>query len=154
MKRWTSWWPWKPRTSNSGSKLSTVSSSASSPFAWPCPSSRRSRSAPCFENWSRLTPAAANHQSQIANDQDLCRGRKRPSGFCVFSLSANGVGGEGRGEVVLISTEKLNPLTLTLSPLGRGEGNLGQAHDPKINCPLFPAGAHLSRNGTRGRQRV
>jgi hypothetical protein len=50
---------------------------------------------------------SANHQSQIVNDdQNLCRGRKMPNGFCVFSLSANGVGGEGRGEVVLISVEK------------------------------------------------
>jgi hypothetical protein len=36
-----------------------------------------------------------------------------------FSLSANGVGGEGRGEVARISS---NPLAPTLSPLGRGEG--------------------------------
>ena len=36
-----------------------------------------------------------------------------------FSLSANGVGGEGRGEVARIS---LNPLAPTLSPLRRGEG--------------------------------
>ena len=45
-------------------------------------------------------------------------------GLCIFSLSANGVGGEGRGEVVLISIEKQNPLTLTLpmnlAIIGRG----------------------------------
>jgi hypothetical protein len=35
------------------------------------------------------------------------------------------------GEVALISIEKQNPLTLTLSPLGRGEGNLRQVHHPK-----------------------
>jgi hypothetical protein len=52
------------------------------------------------------------------------------NGYCTFSLSANGVGGEGRGEVVLISIEKYNPLTLSLSPLGRGEGNFHQVHKP------------------------
>ena len=36
-----------------------------------------------------------------------------------FSLSANEVGGEGRGEVSRLNS---NPLAPTLSPLRRGEG--------------------------------
>jgi len=34
------------------------------------------------------------------------------------------------GEVALITIEKQNPLTLTLSPLGRGEGNFRRVHNP------------------------
>jgi hypothetical protein len=37
----------------------------------------------------------------------------------LFPLSANGVGGEGRGEVARLNS---NPLAPTLSPLRRGEG--------------------------------
>ena len=37
----------------------------------------------------------------------------------IFSLSANGVGGEGRGEVARLN---FNPLAPTLSPPWRGEG--------------------------------
>ena len=37
-----------------------------------------------------------------------------------FSLSANGVGGEGRGEVARFNS---NPLAPPLSPLRRGEGS-------------------------------
>ena len=41
--------------------------------------------------------------------------------------------GEGRGEVALISIEKQNPLTLTLSPVGRGEGNFRQMHNSSFD---------------------
>ena len=53
-----------------------------------------------------------------------------------FSLSANGVGGEGRGEVARIS---LNPLAPTLSPLRRGEGVDGgvKTHPDTATLPDF-----------------
>ena len=49
-----------------------------------------------------------------------------------FSLSANGVGGEGRGEVARLN---LNPLAPALSPLGRGEGVGGSAKLHPNNIP-------------------
>ena len=52
------------------------------------------------------------------------------NGYRTFSLSANRVGGEGRGEVELISIEKYNPLTLSPSSFVRGEGNFHQVHIP------------------------
>src|ERR1039457_7123437 len=51
---------------------------------------------------------------------------------CVFSLSANGVGGEGG---VRWCVENSNPLTLSLAPLGRGEGNRTYSARRFYPCP-------------------
>jgi hypothetical protein len=47
-----------------------------------------------------------------------------------FSLTA-AKRGRRPGEVAHILIEKQNPLTLTLSPLGRGEGNFRQVRNPR-----------------------
>jgi hypothetical protein len=52
---------------------------------------------------------------------------------CVFSLSANGVGGEGG---VRWCVENLNLLTLSLSPLGRGEGEQNIFRASFLSVPI------------------
>ena len=56
----------------------------------------------------------------------------------IFSLSANEVGEEGRGEVARLN---LNPLAPALSPLGRGEGVGVKLHPPSQHAVVFSLAA-------------